>query len=346
MLAPETLNELVRRDSGLTTSLTTAAWPGLSVESKLQLVQRVSEMSPGGETPLWLVALALGDPNEVVRVWGLRWTTLRPSGEAVPAAGVDVEAPTPPPMANTEPSELAARLHAEALADRSALVKANVREDRIVGFDTLSAMPQFERLVFLRRLRTADIGSFFGWLHAAAGAGLPDGELAQCVAEFVAHDHVRHELARGDDHDDGTEAVSSGQTLKLAWDLFRQPLPATQRILAPVLPTRLGRHHVAVDELAALPEAALVLLMGVDTADKGTVELQSRVRQHPNDFPRTVVQALAAMERQRKDHSTQQEFIRLASDLQRQLLEGMQRQAANVRPFVDRVRDRARDLFR
>ena len=128
--------------------------------------------------------------------------------------------------------------------------------------------------------------------------------------------------------------------------MFRQPLPATQRILAPVLPTRLGRHQVAVDELASLPEAALAVLMGVDTTDKGIVELQSRVRQHPNDFPRTVVEALAAMDSQRKEHSTQQEFMRLATDLQRQLLEGMQRQAANVRPFVDRVRDRARDIFR
>ena len=345
MLAPETLNELVRRDSGLTTSLTTAAWASLSVESKLQVVQRVSEMNPGGETPLWLVALALGDPNEIVRVWGLRWTTLRPSGEAVPPAGVDAEASTQP-VSNTRPTELEASLHSAALADRSALVRASARGDSTVGFNALSAMSHFERLVFLRRLRTADIGSFFSWLHQAAGAGLPDGELAQCVAEFVAHDHVRHELARGDDDEDGTEAVNSGQTLKLAWDMFRQPLPATQRILAPVLPTRLEGHQVAVDELASLPEAALALLIGVDTADKGIVELQSRVRQHPNDFPRTVVQALAAMDSQRKKQSAQQEFIRLATDLQRQLLEGMQRQAANVRPFVDRVRDRAREIFR
>ena len=139
MLAPETLNELVRRDSGLTTSLTTAAWPSLSVESKLQVVQRVSEMNPGGETPLWLVALALGDPNEIVRVWGLRWTTLRPSGEAVPPAGIDAEASTQP-VANTRPTELEASLHSEALADRSALVRASVRGDGTVGFHALSAM--------------------------------------------------------------------------------------------------------------------------------------------------------------------------------------------------------------
>jgi hypothetical protein len=345
MLAPETLNELVRRDSGLTTSLTTAAWPALSVESKLQVVQRVSEMGPGGETPLWLVALALGDPNEIVRVWGLRWATLRPSGEAVPPRGVDAEASLQP-ATNTRPSELEASLHSEALADRSALVKASARGDGTVGFNTLSAMSHFERLVALRRLRTADIGSFYSWLHEAARTGLPDGELAQCAAEFVAHEHFRHELARADDPEEGAEAASSEQALKLAWDMFRQPLPATQRILAPVLPTRLGRHQMAVDELASLPEAALGVLMGVDTTDKGIVELQSRVRQHPNDFPRTVVEALAAMDSQRKEHSTQQEFMRLATDLQRQLLEGMQRQAANVRPFVDRVRDRAREIFR
>jgi hypothetical protein len=342
MLAPETLNELVRRDSGLTTSLVTAAWPDLAIESKLQVVQRASELSPGGETPLWLVALALGDAHEIVRVWGLRWATLRPSGEAAPPGAVDAGASA---LAGAK-TELEASLHSEARADRSALVKASVRAERTVGFETLSGLPQFERLVLLRRLQTADIGAFFGWLHAAAGAGLPDGELAQCVAEFVAHDQVHHELARSDDHEDRTEAVNGAQTLKLAWDLFRQPLPATQRVLAPVLPTRLGSHQVAVEELASLPEPALALLMGIDTADKGIVELQSRVRQHPSDFPRTVVQALAATDRQRKEQSTQQEFVRVATDLQRQLLEGMQRQAANVRPFLDRVRDRAREIFR
>lgn len=73
----ETVLEQLARPAPMQQTLVETAWPSLTAESKLQLIQSIQGTGPSPSTPGWLVDLALADPAPIVRVWAARFAYFR-----------------------------------------------------------------------------------------------------------------------------------------------------------------------------------------------------------------------------------------------------------------------------
>ena len=119
MLSDQVLIELAR-NSPLREELITAAWPSLSTESRLEVIDAVVPPRERGSStvPDYLLDLALSDPAPIVRYWAarsyyFRRPVLGPDGKVVPSKIPSLE--TPP-----EEYQRTARVE----GDRSPLVRA------------------------------------------------------------------------------------------------------------------------------------------------------------------------------------------------------------------------------
>lgn len=75
MLSERVLEAFVRRVP-MSEHLVAAAWPDLSTEGKLQVVQGVMDNTMG-DVPDWLLRLAMGERIAIVRYWAANSAYLR-----------------------------------------------------------------------------------------------------------------------------------------------------------------------------------------------------------------------------------------------------------------------------
>lgn len=285
MLSEKVLEELVRR-TALSEHLVTAAWPDLSTESRLQVMQAVTEANMDS-CPAWLSQLALVDGAEIVRYFGARYTSfstpedLKRANEGGLFFG---HKPTPEDI----------ELYERTSRDASELVRAGLNEGNQFNFKTLTKTPQMHRLLFIRSLTLPTLEPFMEWLSEAIDAGVPDAELGECTQEFMALPRIKRELARDRmDFSDGWDAYSAGKGVELAWQVVKKAGPVVQNYLVYELPTSMGLHTCSVEELASMPERVLSSFPYRSDESKEIAAVVRLIRDHPERFPKEVVESLS-----------------------------------------------------
>lgn len=283
MLSESVLDELLR-NTPMREYLVRAAWPDLSTESRLQIIQMVNDW-PTSWVPEWLSELALSDTAPIVRYWAARLTYFKgPLSE-------NINHPVLGPLSGRTDAQK--QLYEKARADSSELVWLCADCDETLSYQTLATASQFHRLAFLRARSMPSLGEFFEWLRTAIGAGVPDRELAECAQEFVSLPAVRQDLDRNsDDFADGGEAHYAGKTIKAGWDVARIAGPALQRQLAYALPTRMGLTTLSAAELATMPAELLTALPWRTDGSEEIAALVALIREHPDRYPESAVKSV------------------------------------------------------
>jgi hypothetical protein len=282
MLSDKILEELVR-DTPMSEHLVKEAWPDLSTESRLQIIQTSADLHHG-YLPTWLSVLAINDGAPIVRYWAARVTHFKkpaPEGGTLPiflSAATDEEK----------------QLYATAAADPSELVRLCADRGETLNYRTLNTATQFQRLAFLRGLSTTPgIGAFFEWLNMAIDAGVPDRELGECVQEYLALPRVQKDLTRDpDDFEEGMDAYSAGKDIEPAWRAVKKAGEIVQGQLAYVLPTRMGLWTIKADELAQMPEKVLTVLTWRSDGSREIAAVIALMHEHPERFPEDAIKSL------------------------------------------------------
>lgn len=283
MLSDDVLEELTR-NSVLQPDLARLAWPSISVESKLQLIQAL-QRGATPSTPDWLADLALADTSPIVRFWAARYAYL-PS----PAPETSLTFPISP-----SEGDLARR--DAVLADPELLVSACAKcsETSLLFPNELAECTQPLRLLAIRRMANPDFSGFIDWLETAFKAGVPDEELQDCVREFFALPGLKGELELPETEQDPYGAFSREKALTKAWELTRAAGPRTQNALAFSLPLTVGQlGKVKAAVLADLPGSVVdTLLFRAKWRDAETLdEFVALVSANPENYPPEVQKQL------------------------------------------------------
>lgn len=278
MLSDPVLVELVR-ESPLQKELLTAAWPSLTVESKLGVISVVAQ-SQRGSTPDFLLDLAQKDPSEIVRYWATRRKLFnRRSAEDCPARFEHL-LPTPEDRARVE------RLD----ADPSALVRAAGRghSDWISGLSGLVDRPQLERIVRLRNLDSPDTDGFAGFVERALNAGVPAREIGECMLEYFAREDVFDEM--NELHVDGFGELSKEMGWEKLWGLAASAPTPISYVIAHY--AALSGKFWEIDQalLHALPDKFKAVVIG-RIWESPVLEFVKTIRANPEKFSKEVVDA-------------------------------------------------------
>lgn len=286
MLSEKIVEELAR-NTPLSERLITEAWPDLSTESRLQIIQ-ASVDAHLGSAPIWLSILAVKDEAPIVRWWAARLTLFKRPPPA--DGGEGAQDPFAFLFANTDDER---QLVARAKADPSDLVQVCADMGDTLSYGTLSTSTQFRRLAFLRGLTMRDLGSFVQWLDMAVDADVPDQELGECAEEFFALPRVQRDLKRDpDDFRDGMDAYHAGKGIETGWRVVKKAGPILQRNLMYVMPTRMGLGRITPDELAQMPEAVLSAFPYRSDQSKEIAAVIALMREHPERFPEEAIRSL------------------------------------------------------
>ena len=244
MLSEQVLDYLAR-NSPLQEQLTTVAWPSISTESKLQLIEAIQRSKAIDHwTPDWLMALAINDGAAVVRYWAAHHFHFKDgSGEDRPI------------FFGTKATDLDKALHAQAMADPEWLVKACVNNaDLLLSPEAMSATQQSDRLAYLRHKSLLQLTPVITWLDKAVDEGVPDKELYQCAEEVFSHPQIQVELKRPElDYAEGSDAYYAGKGVIVGWEVVRKAGPRLRSFLSFYLPTSMGLGRIKPEELATMP---------------------------------------------------------------------------------------------
>ncbi len=268
MLSENVLADLTR-DSPSQSMLVTAAWPSLSTESRLQVIAAIQGDDSSGNTPDWLLDLAMEDSEAIVRYWAARASWFREDGPE------DIE-----------------RAQA-ARSDPSVLVRCSV--ERLPWWsntDALIAMPQQQRLIAIRNQEHPSFVSFIDWLGKAIEGHVSDDDLAQCAEEFFALPRVIAEMA-DDKFEEGMDAYVNGKAMTDGWALLKGKAGRRlARVLVYVLPAKRGLGRMSTEDLAGMPEGVLWALLSRQGDHMTFAELADLIAEQPARFPPQVVKSL------------------------------------------------------
>lgn len=271
MLSKQVLKELTR-NTALQKEMVQAAWPSLSIESRLQVIERVQDNDSNGKLT-WLLELCIDDPAPIVRYWSARRYRF-PSGVETPAAGsLAAFLPTP--------TETEKCLREKALSDSSNLVRACVTEGPWDTDDQLS------RLLFARNHASAQ---FIVGINASFEAGLTnDDALSECLGELLQKPAVLGDLQYNGEYAEGDIAYFQGKLVDAGWSLVRKAGPKVRCQLAWVLPTYRGLGHICAEDLITLPEDVLGTLAFRPKKTKEIVKALNLIVSSPENFSESVV---------------------------------------------------------
>lgn len=304
MLSDSVLAELVRR-SPLQQKLVTSAWPSLSTESRLQVVDAIQRGGGDPSTPSWLLDLAQTDSAEIVRYWAARFYLFSQRSESNTVAEQSGDG-GPNPLASLnagngtrpeEPAE-AARAHA-ARSDSSDLVRSSAER---LGFfnvsETLIAAPQQQRLLAIRNGDQLRFSGFIEWLDAGLKAGVSDPDLYECAVEFFGRPDIASSLREGQAGEelfyDGGVAYFEGKALERAWELLIEGAGNwLGTFLSSVLPVKRGLTTIDATMLAGLPRRRLEAVLMRRNEHPTFGALEDMVRSHPEKFAKSDAQELA-----------------------------------------------------
>lgn len=273
MLSENVLEHLIRKTS-LREHLISTAWPSLSVESKLQVIEAfIGQGGPSG-LPDWLIYLAIQDTSPIVQYWALKEAYLK----------------TPKPDHSDEPS---VEFYQFALASQEPLVKSlATKAGGMFDFKHLTDAPQLSRLALIRNGDSNSFGAFIDWLDQAFESGVPDVELGQCCNEFLNLESVKKELSTNF-YEEGFDAYTAGKGLEKAWMLMKK---ADRYLLSSLLyqiPTSLGLQTIKVETLCDMPERVLSAYPYWTAPSEEIEQVVELMRTNPERFPDEAIKSLS-----------------------------------------------------
>jgi hypothetical protein len=238
------------KPSPLRERLIVAAWPSLSVETKLQVIDAAS--GPGFySAPGYLVDLAQADSAEIVRYWATRKALLtrvqNPDEEGV----FNVEA------TSREAQERFARLD----ADPSDLVRAAEHASWIFA-TRLFQLPQLARLIHIRNLKNPDTSAFSEFVEEALKELVSVDEIRDCIFEYFSREDVFEEMKVADR--DGYSEFSKRRGWENLWRIAATAPPKVAHVIA-ANAVLVGKNwQVKQELLRALPDDVRIVVIHRD----------------------------------------------------------------------------------
>ena len=272
MLSPEVLTELMRRTQA-SEEILRAAWPSLSVESKLQILTKMQNDLYYG-VPSWLLPIVASDPAPVVRYWGLRESDLTQIADN--RAGALYRA--------DDDTLEACRL---ARADTHPLVSALV--NRKSGFSEPDAPgARLARLMWVRHpLGLEGLRNHLDALEAAIESGSPtDRELAGIVSEMLRSSQFAARYLADERSWDGWTHNSNLSEAKRLWMLSTKSGPFTAHQIVWCAPTRVEQRNILKDVVCHLPPGLIATLLG--RREPEVRELEAAIRTNLAAFPEEI----------------------------------------------------------
>lgn len=282
MLHEQVLEELTRKTQ-LQEHLVKMAWPDISTESKLAIIQS-TQNSAMKSTPSWLLRIAMEDKATVVRLWAAKHGYFeKPYKDGQLRFG-------------EPPSEEDIALREKGLNDVEPLVRACVdMPSSLMGYDELTNMPQLDRLLSIRNNNFDRFDeAFINWIAKAFDAGISDSELRDCVDEYFMTPGVSTSLT---EEESGDIFMDMGMKngMEKGWELAKRVTPVLQLTLASRLPLRVGRFSkITAEEMAEWPSKIQDCLI-YRTPNESTDELwkfRRMIEEHPEKFVEEVVKSL------------------------------------------------------
>ena len=289
MLPESILEELTRHSYGpVQEAVVCMAWPSLTVETKLQVLDKILPVGRTNTVPPWLMNLALRDEHTVVRFWAAR----RMSFAYLPTK----EELFDPPLPFEGPAQL--ELTRQLQQDPSEMVRSASKGLSGVSFKRLENQPQLERLLMVRHLYRPHLFALIDWLKEIAQNGIiTDYDLRDIVDEFFRHPDVRTYLADEDSFrrlaGDDMFYFKDSNAIVDGWMLAKTSTPGLQYALARNLPISRGYSSLAIEQALEMPTTILEYIIQGEEENPLVRELKKRVAAEPNRFDDSVVRALA-----------------------------------------------------
>lgn len=277
MLSSPVVAELAKR-SQLRERMVRMAWPDLSTESKLVLIETINRTEASGVTPDWLLEFAIqAREPAIVRLW------------AAKASKVRIREPFDPE--DDFLVALAARnkvLYEALMADRDPLIHLVTLE-----FEDLPGTLALEEMVFFWRfIARTNLGNLIDWLETLVVN--PENELiaVNCIDEFFQREDVQRELEIIEP-EDGQDATYQYSVIERGWKICRvTPSAPIAHRLASFLPLSSSLPIMKVEELATLPVA---MLKGIFHRVKYCYKIErllQQVEEKPEAFHKDVLGAI------------------------------------------------------
>lgn len=293
MLSDLVLMELARK-SPLREELIRTAWPSLSTESKLDLVNAVvpPRESSSNTVPGFLLDLALSDSAAIVRYWAARSyyfnkPHLGPDGRVNPSKF---------PHLDPRPEEYQRTARVEG--DRSELVRAAASAMRGIGLGELVELAQLERLIKIRALHSPATESLAEFVEKALAQGVANSEIAECMSEYFDRQDVRGEVLEMDD-DGGSEFSKQRGWAKLWTIAATAPIEVGRPI---AWYARLEGVHwkIDLDKLNALPDKVKKAVVWRD--EEAAQTLREAVTASPDKYSKEVLEAVRKYDEMRAEY--------------------------------------------
>lgn len=240
MLSESVLKDLAS-PTPLREHLVKTAWPSLSTEAKLQLIDaHRSDVPPMFH---YLYELAASDPQPIVRYWGLRHAHLPD--------------PDQPDEWTRQPELEAAKL---ARADSCELVRALEeinRKSGLLGTQLGELSSHTARLVAIRTDKDFRFHSLVEFLKETVEVGtIPAEELGECLWEFARSPSFRR-YDPDDRSPDWYGYMQEGEALETVWDIASKAEDSLAQLIAMFAPLRAQGRDIDVQSLAKLRGRAL-----------------------------------------------------------------------------------------
>lgn len=272
MLSENVLEHLTRK-TPLREHLISTAWPSLSIESKLQVIDTLTEGGGLSVLPDWLIYLAMDDASPIVQYWGLK----------------DAYFKIPKPDL---PKDSSMDFYQRAFDSQQPLVKSLAAKAGMFGFEHLNNASQISRLAILRNGNTDSFSLFMSWLDQAFENGIPDIELGECCTEFLNLKVVQEELSTKF-FEEGYDAHTAGKGIEAAWILMKKAGPYLLSSLLYRIPTSLGLKTIKVETLCDMPEKVLSAYPYWTVPSKEIEQVIELMRSNPERFPDKAIKSLS-----------------------------------------------------
>jgi hypothetical protein len=323
MLSESVLRELVKR-TPLQRRLIEAAWPSLSTESRLAVIEAATGPGHGAVTPGYLVDLAQSDSAEIVRFWASLHAYFRRPPQNEIAAKIIGEI-TPEEAARTQRLE----------ADPSELVRTAGNSGGLLSFSKLVGMPQLTRLVTIRMTGSPDTHSFAEFVEKAIAAGVSSKDVRECIEEYFAREDVYTELKEL--HADGWGEFRKEKGWELLWAIAAKADPLIGHGIVDRAAVSGKFWHLKQEAIEALPPNLLqsCLWRREDLFEK----VRSNVRATPDKYGEDVVKSVRQFDEMLADFGTP-----TAEESEKARLENMSSRTEAVFESVQSLQDPLKEL--
>lgn len=301
MLSGEILEELVRV-SHVRDDLLLIAWPSLSVESKLQILDALQK-NTFVLIPSQVFELAGSDPNPIVRLWVCRYQQVSEvfaaeerSYDKVKNAAFSLPAPSAKTL------EVAKNL----TTDKSPLVREIARLDVDIFKGPVEPLSNRQRLLGARYGRKGDLVSAIEWIEGLIRtSAVADDDLCLVVSELVRSPWINEYLKTDGRNGDGMTHFSNVKTGKKLWELAKKLPDMAHSEIGYYAPIIVEKTNIVVEVFDKLPIRTQAAVIG--RQEQGSEQIAALVRLNPNQYDKSVTEALATHDKYVFEMSSQEE---------------------------------------